>query len=68
MESAKTPPFYLMAAGMIMIVAIATSKKAHNVIKISVDLARQDEGDEMFGSSKAARTISYASANGAWKA
>lgn len=57
MESAKTPPFYLMAAGIIMIVAMATSKKAQNVIKTSVDLARQDEGDEMFGSSKAARAI-----------
>ena len=57
MESAKTPPFYLMAAGIIMIVAMGTSKKAHNVIKTSVDLARQDEGDEMFGSSKAARAI-----------
>ena len=51
MESAKTPPFYLMLAGVIMIVAMATSKKAQNVIKTSVDLARQDEGDEMFGSS-----------------
>ena len=57
MESAKTPPFYLLAAGTIMIVAMATSKKAQNVIKTSVDLARQDEGDEMFGSSRAARTI-----------
>ena len=57
MESAKTPPFYLMAAGIIMIIAMATSKKAQNVIKTSVDLARQDAGDEMFGSSKAARSI-----------
>lgn len=57
MESAKTPPFYLLAAGIIMIVAMATSKKAQNVIKTSVDLARQDEGDEMFGSSRAARAI-----------
>lgn len=57
MESAKTPPLYLMAAGVIMIVAMGTSKKAQNVIKTSVDLARQDEGDEMFGSSKAARAI-----------
>ena len=57
MESAKTPPFYLLAAGTIMIVAMATSKKAQNVIKTSVDLARQDEGDEMFGSSRAARAI-----------
>lgn len=57
MESAKTPPYYLFAAGVIMIVAMATSKKARNVIKTSVDLSRQDEGDEMFGSSRAARAI-----------
>lgn len=36
---------------------MAKSKKAHNVIKTSVDLSRQDEGDEMFGSSKTARAI-----------
>ena len=57
MESAKTPPFYLLIAGVVVIVAMATSKKAQNVIKTSVDLARQDEGDEMFGSSRAARAI-----------
>lgn len=57
LESAKTPPFYLIIAGCIMIVAMATSKKAQNVIKTSVDLSRQDEGDEMFGSSRAARSI-----------
>ncbi|MBP7768081.1 MAG: inorganic phosphate transporter [Prevotella sp.] len=57
MESAKTPAFYLMLAGVVMIVAMTTSKKAHNVIKTSVDLSRQDEGDEMFGSSRAARSI-----------
>ncbi len=57
MESAETPAFYLMGAGLIMIVAMSTSKKAHNVIKTSVDLSRQDEGEEIFGSSKAARAI-----------
>lgn len=56
-ESAKTPPFYLLLAGVIMIIAMATSKKAHRVIKTSVDLSRQDEGDEMFGTSGAARSI-----------
>ena len=40
-----------------MIFAMVTSKKAQNVVKTSVDLARQDEGDEMFGSSRAARSI-----------
>ena len=57
MDSATTTPLYLLAAGFVMIVAMATSKKAQNVIKTSVDLSRQDEGDEMFGSSKAARVI-----------
>ena len=57
MESAKTSPIYLLGAGIIMIVAMATSKKAQNVIKTTVDLSRQDEGDEMFGSSHAARAI-----------
>ena len=57
MESAETKPLYLVIAGLIMVVTMATSKKAHNVIKTSVDLSRQDEGDEMFGSSKAARSI-----------
>lgn len=57
MTSAKSPLIYLMLAGIIMIVAMATSKKAQNVVKTSVDLSRQDEGDEMFGSSKVARSI-----------
>lgn len=57
MESAQTPPFFLLAASVVMIIAMATSKKARNVIKTSVDLSRQDEGDEMFGSSRAARSI-----------
>ena len=55
--SAKTPPLFLLAAGVIMIIAMATSKKARNVIKTSVDLSRQDEGDEMFGSSRVARGV-----------
>lgn len=56
-SSAKSPILYLLIAGIIMIVAMATSKKAQNVVKTSVDLSRQDEGDEMFGSSKVARSI-----------
>lgn len=54
---AKTPFIYLFLAGAIMVVALITSKKAKNVIKTSVDLSRQDEGDEMFGSSGVARSI-----------
>ena len=63
MESATTPPLYLILAGLVMIFAMATSKKAQHVIQTSVDLSRQDEGDEMFGSSRAARAIVRCSQN-----
>ena len=56
-EEARTPVLFLFLAGAIMVYALATSKKAHNVIKTSVDLSRQEEGDEMFGSSAMARLI-----------
>lgn len=56
-ESAKTPFIFLFISGVIMVYALATSKKAQNVVKTSVDLSRQDEGEEMFGSSRAARSI-----------
>ena len=54
---AKTPWYFLIAAGAIMVYALATSKKAHNVIKTSVNLSRQDEGEESFGSTPIARTL-----------
>ena len=57
MNTAQTPQIYLMAAGVVMVLALIFSKKAQNVVKTSVDLSRQDEGDEMFGSNAAARTI-----------
>lgn len=54
---AKTPWYFLFGAGAIMVYALCTSKKAHNVIKTSVDLSRQDEGEESFGSTPIARTL-----------
>ena len=54
---AKTPWYFLIGAGAIMVYALCTSKKAHNVIKTSVDLSRQDEGEESFGSTPIARTL-----------
>ena len=62
-ESAKTPFIFLFLSGVIMIVAMTTSKKAQNVIKTSVDLARQNEGEEMFGTSAVARSLVRASTN-----
>ena len=54
---ATTPLIYLFAAGAIMVVSLATSKKAHNVVKTSISLSSKDEGDEMFGSSRVARSL-----------
>ena len=55
--SAKTPWYFLILAGAVMVYALCTSKKAHNVIKTEVSLARQDEGEEGFGSTPIARRI-----------
>jgi len=57
MGSAQTPVLYLVLAGVVMVLALVFSKKAQNVVKTSVDLSRQDEGDEMFGSSAVARVL-----------
>jgi phage pi2 protein 07 len=54
---AQTPVYFLTAAGIIMVIALFKSKKARNVMKTEIDLARQQEGDEMFGSSALARSI-----------
>ncbi|MBQ7899022.1 MAG: inorganic phosphate transporter [Bacteroidales bacterium] len=54
---ARTPFIFLLAAGLIMVVSLATSKKAHNVTKTEINLAKQDEGEEMFGSSRVARSL-----------
>ena len=57
MGSAQTPIIYLILAGVVMVLSLIFSKKAQNVVKTSVDLSRQDEGDEMFGSSAIARVL-----------
>ena len=56
-EPAKTPFIFLFLSGVIMVISLITSKKAQNVIKTSVDLSRQDDGNEMFGSSAIARSL-----------
>ncbi|WP_303920641.1 inorganic phosphate transporter [Draconibacterium sediminis] len=52
-----TPTYMLLIAGLVMIVTLIMSKKAKSVIATSLDLSRQNEGDERFGSSFAARVI-----------
>lgn len=55
--SADTPVWFLLGAGVVMVVSLATSKKARKVVDTSVNLTRQDAGDEMFGSSRLARNL-----------
>jgi phosphate/sulfate permease len=43
-----TPEAFLLAAGVIMVITLYFSKKARSVLKTSIDLSRQDEGEERF--------------------
>ena len=63
MGSAKTPWYFLIASGTIMVIALFTSRKAQNVVKTSLDLSRQEEGEEAFGTSPVARVIVRVSSN-----
>ena len=56
-EKIKTPTYFLLIAGLVMVITLWTSRKARSVIKTSVDLGRQEEGEERFGSTLLARTI-----------
>lgn len=57
LEPAKTSWYFLVGSGLVMVIALATSKKAQAVIKTSVDLARQSDGNENFGTSPVARVL-----------
>lgn len=54
---ANTPIWFLIGAGMIMVVSLSTSRKARNVAKTEIGLGSQQGGDEMFGSSRIARRL-----------
>jgi len=56
-EPVRTPIFFLIAAGMIMVLTLRFSKKAKSVTATTIDLSRQDEGAERFDSSSLARFI-----------
>ncbi len=51
------PIYFLLGAGLIMVITLYTSKKAQSVIKTSIDLARQNIGDERFKSNKISKII-----------
>jgi len=54
---AQTPFYFLVGAGMIMVVSLATSRKARQVTKTTVGLSSQSQGDELFGSSRIGRSL-----------
>lgn len=55
MSAANT--IYLIVAGLIMAVTLLTSKKAKIVLQTSLDLSKQNGGNESFGSSAIARSL-----------
>lgn len=55
--SVQTPTYLLLASGVVMVVTLWFSSKAKNVVKTSVDLSRQDEGDERFEPNYLSRQI-----------
>jgi len=60
---ANTPLYFLVGAGMIMVVSLATSSKARKVTQTTVGLSSQSQGDEMFGSSRIGRSLVRGSLN-----
>ena len=56
--AAKTPVYFLFGAGVIMVVALCTSKKALKVLQTSIDLSTQsNDENEIFGTSPIARNL-----------
>ncbi len=53
----KTPMYFLIGAGVVMVITLWTSKKAQTVADTELKLSRQDEGSERFGSSAFSRVL-----------
>ena len=52
-----TNTIYIIIAGLIMVLTLLTSKKAKIVLQTSLDLSKQNGGNESFGSSAIARSM-----------
>lgn len=57
MKSEPGQWYLLMIAGIVMVVALVTSKKARVVLKTSVSLSAQNSTDEIFGTNPVARAL-----------
>ncbi len=56
-EKVDTPMVLLFASGVIMIITLWTSAKAKKVSETEIGLAKQDEGNELFGSNQMSRAL-----------
>ncbi|NQU85257.1 MAG: inorganic phosphate transporter, partial [Mariniphaga sp.] len=52
-----TPTYMLLIAGLVMIITLITSRKARSVVATTLDLSRQNEGEERFQSSLFSRLV-----------
>ena len=59
----STPILFLIGAGIIMVITLFTSKKAKSVVKTSLDLSRQADGDERFKPSWLSKALVRSSMN-----
>ena len=59
----NTSVYYLVIAGLVMVITLWISKKARTVTETEVNLARQDSGVEQFGSTQLSRSIVRQSIN-----
>ncbi len=59
----STPWYFLIIAGIIMLLALIFSKKARSVTETELRLARQDEGDERFKSTRVSKILVRGSLN-----
>ncbi|MFH0759653.1 MAG: inorganic phosphate transporter [Bacteroidota bacterium] len=56
-QNVNTPIYFLITAGLIMVLTLRFSRKAKSVTATTIDLSRQSEGSERFASSSLARFI-----------
>lgn len=56
-QAIHTPIWILLGSGLVMMATLWFSKKAQYVIKTSVDLSRQEPGEERFASTEVSRNI-----------
>ena len=57
LEPAHTPMIFLVLSGATMVFALATSRKARNVINTEVNLTNQNESEASFGTSATGRRL-----------